>query len=142
VLRPNGKSSATAAASTDRPQPHSRHPVLVVDDGGPHVLEIERLLTAMRVSWETCGPGRDTLDAVRREAACLIAHCGNGKEIPGSLIEAVHQVAPGLAVIVVIDNPDVADTVAAMRGGAHAVIEGGALATGLLHQVSPLLQSA
>ncbi|MCC7463645.1 MAG: hypothetical protein IT480_14425 [Gammaproteobacteria bacterium] len=113
-----------------------------MEDGGAHVFEIQRLLTAMRVNWEACGPGNDTLNAVRREAACLIAHCGQGKEIPVSLINAVHQIAPGLAVIVVIDNPDVADTVAAMRGGAHAVIEGGALATGLLHQVSPLLQSA
>ncbi len=106
------------------------------------MLEIERLLTAMRVPWEACGPGSDTLEAVRREAACLIAPCGKGRESARSLIEAVHRIAPGLAVIVVIDNPDVADTVAAMRGGAHAVIEGSALATGLLHQVSPLLQSA
>lgn len=117
--------------------------MLVVDDGGPHAIEIERLLTAMRIPWEACAPGIDTLEAVRREAACLIAPFGKGRDGgPRSLIEAVHQVAPGLAVIVVLDNPDVADTVAAMRLGAHAVIEGGALATGLLHQVSPLLQSA
>ena len=141
MLRPNGIKSATAAVPTDRPHPQSRHPVLVIDDGGRHVLEIERLLTAMRVCWRACAPGADTLEAVRHEAACLIAPCGKGKESPQSLIEAVHQIAPGLAVIVVIDNPDVADTVAAMRGGAHAVIEGSALATGLLHQVSPLLQS-
>jgi DNA-binding NtrC family response regulator len=133
---------AAAAASPDRPQNHRHQPVLVVDDRSRLVLEIQRLLTAMRVPWEACAPGKDTLEAVRREAACLIAPCGKGQDSADTLIKAVHQIAPGLPVIVVLDNPDVADTVAAMRVGAHAVIEGSALATGLLHQVSPLLQSA
>jgi len=115
--------------------------VLIVDDGGARAGEIERLLTAMRVSWEACTPGAGMLEAVRHEAACLIISFGNGGDGAQKLIEDVHRVAPGLAVIVVIDNPDVAATVAAMRLGAHAVIEGGALATGLLHQVTPLLQS-
>jgi DNA-binding NtrC family response regulator len=142
VLRHNGNRPAAAGLIPDRPQTLRRQPVLVVDDGGPHAVAIERLLTAMRVAWEACAPGSDTLEAVRRDAACLIAPFGKGEDGPRSLIEAVHQVAPGLAVIVVLDNPDVADTVEAMRLGAHAVIEGSALATGLLHQVSPLLQSA
>jgi DNA-binding NtrC family response regulator len=144
VLRLNGFDQAAAAASPspDRPQTLRRHPVLVVDDGGAHSIEIERLLTAMRVTWEACAPGAGTLEAVRRDAACLITPFGNSKDGARSLIEAVHRVAPGLAVIVVLDNPDVAATVAAMRSGAHAVIEGGALATGLLHQVAPLLQSS
>jgi len=142
VLRHTGIRPAAAAAPLDRPQALRRQPVLVVDDGGAHASEIERLLTAMRVPWEACAPGADTLEAVRREAACLITPFGNGKDGAQTLIEAVHRVAPGLAVIVVIDNPDVAATVAAMRLGAHAVIEGGALATGPLHQVTPLLQSS
>jgi len=96
----------------------------------------------MRLPWEACAPGADTLAAARRDPACLITPCGRAADGAEALIEAVHRVAPGLAVIVVIDNPDVAATVAAMRLGAHAVIDGRALATGLLHQVTPLLPSS
>jgi DNA-binding NtrC family response regulator len=143
VLRHIRIGPAAAAAPADRPQSlQRRHPVLVVDDGGGYAGEIKRLLTAMRMPWEACAPGPGTIEAVRHDPACLITPGGNGADWAGTLIEAVHEVAPGLAVIVVIDNPDVAATVAAMRVGAHAVIDGRALATGLLHQVTPLLQSS
>lgn len=136
--------AAAAPALADRPQSLRRQPVLVVDDGGPSAHAIKRLLTAMQLPWEACTPGADMAEAVRRETACVVAPFG-GDGTDGadgaSLIEAVHRVAPGLAVIAVIDNPDVAATVDAMRLGAHAVIEADALAAGLHHQVVPLLKS-
>ena len=140
MQRPPG-THPVAAASRERPQSRRQHPVLVVDDGGAHAAEIERLLTTMRIPWEPCAPGVGTAEAVRREAACLIAPFAPNDDGARALIETVHRIAPGLAVIVVIDDPDVAATVAAMRLGAHAVIEGKALAAGLLHQVAPLLQN-
>jgi DNA-binding NtrC family response regulator len=143
VLRHTGIGPAAAAALDDRPHAlQRRHPVLVIDDGGNPAGEIKRLLTAMRLPWEACAPGDDTIEAVQHDPACLITACGKVADGAATLIKAVHQVAPGLAVIVVIDRPDVAATVEAMRVGAHAVIDGRALATGLLHQVTPLLPSS
>jgi DNA-binding NtrC family response regulator len=133
--------AAAAPALADRPQSFRRQPVLVVDDGGPSAHAIKRLLTAMQLPWEACTPGADMAEAVQRETACVVASFGGHGADGASLIEAVHRVAPGLAVIAVIDNPDVAATVDAMRLGAHAVIEADALAAGLHHQVVPLLKS-
>lgn len=102
---------------------------------------MKRLLTAMQLSWEACTPGADMAEVVRHETACVLAPFGGRGTDGASLIDAVHRVAPGLAVIAVIDNPDVATTVDAMRLGAHAVIEADALVAGLHQQVVPLLKS-
>ena len=58
-----------------------------------------------------------------------------------ALIGAVHELAPGLAVFVVVDNPAVSEAVLVMRSGAHAVIDSRILSTGLMVHVAPLLRA-
>jgi DNA-binding NtrC family response regulator len=57
-----------------------------------------------------------------------------------TLIESLRQVAPGLAVILIADNPAVSEAVTAMKTGAHAVIDSRLLSTGLLLHIAPLLR--
>jgi DNA-binding NtrC family response regulator len=59
-----------------------------------------------------------------------------------AMIVALHRVAPGLAVIVIVDDPAVSEAVAVMQAGAHAVVDSRMLSTGLFHNVASLLRAA
>ena len=58
-----------------------------------------------------------------------------------ALIPALRSAAPGLAVIVVLDHPEVSEAVSVMQAGAWAVVDSKVLSTGLFHHVAPLLDA-
>ena len=107
-------------------------------DGG----EIERLLHALQTPVRHCGSGREAIEIARGgPLACVVAPLQMPDMGAKSLIEALREVAPGLAVIIIVDNPAVDEAVAVMRSGAHAVIDSRIVSTGLRVHLAPLLRS-
>ncbi len=105
--------------------------------------EIRRLVLALQARLQYCKSGGEALEmAGSRSLACIIAPLEMPDMSARALIERLHAAAPGLAVIVVVDNPAVSEAVAVMRSGAHAVVDGRVLSSGLLPHLAPLLRSA
>lgn len=102
--------------------------------------EIGQLLSVLRAPIYYCSSGREAI-AIARDGAlsCVITPLKLPDTAAAKLIRALHRVAPGLAVIVIVDSPGISETVEVMRRGAHAVIDSKTLNSGLLHQVAPLV---
>lgn len=104
--------------------------------------EIERMLRALSAPVIRCASGREALAiASMRPLACVVASLLLADMRATALIPALRLVAPGLAVIVILDNPGVNEAVAVMQAGAHAVVDSQVLGTGLFHHISPLLEA-
>ena len=103
--------------------------------------EIRRLLLALQAVVRFCKTGAEALAVARMQPlACIIAPLQMPDMTARTLIETLRTAAPGLALIVIVDNPAVSEAVTVMRCGAHAVIDGGNLNSGLLQQLAPLLR--
>jgi DNA-binding NtrC family response regulator len=104
--------------------------------------EIRRLLSTLQAPVRQCASGQEAVELARATPlACAIAPLEMPDMGPGTLIESLQEVAPGLAVIFIADNPAVSEAVTAMKTGAHAVIDSRILSSGLLVHVAPLLRS-
>jgi len=104
--------------------------------------EAERLLRAMAPNLVRCASGREAIDIVRtRAVACVVATLLLSDMSATALIPALRSAAPGLAVIVVLDHPEVSEAVSVMQAGAWAVVDSKVLSTGLFHHVAPLLDA-
>lgn len=115
--------------------------VLYVQDRGG--TEVERMLRALSAPMIRCGSGREAIAIARvRPLACVVASLLLADMSATALIPAMRQVAPGLAVIVILDNPQVNEAVAVMQAGAHAVVDSQVLSTGLFHHIAPLIGHA
>lgn len=113
--------------------------VLYVQDRGG--TEVERMLRALSAPVIRCASGREAIAIARiRPLACVVASLLLADMSATALIPALRQVAPGLAVIVILDNPEVNEAVAVMQAGAHAVVDSQVLSTGLFHHLTPLLE--
>lgn len=130
--------------TVDGPQPPAKSPanqpvVLCVQQ--PDGDEIKRLVRALQGPSADCRYGCEAIEAARaRPVSCVIAPLKMPDMSANALIEALREVAPGLPVIVIVDNPAVSEAVTVMRGGAHAVVDSRILSTGLLVHLAPLLR--
>ncbi len=124
-------------------------PAVGVVPGHPAVLcvqqrdseEIRRVLAALQAPLRECADGRAAIEAARAvPLICAIVPLAMPDMGASALIDALHAVAPGLAVFVTADNPAVSEAVAVMRSGAHAVIDNRILSTGLMVHLAPLLR--
>jgi len=105
--------------------------------------DAERLLRAMAPNLIRCGSGREAIEIVRsRAVACVVATLLLADMSATALIPALRSSAPGLAVIVVLDRPEVSEAVSVMQAGAWAVVDSKVLSTGLFHHVAPLLDAS
>ena len=105
--------------------------------------EIRRLVQALQARLHPCASGGEALAVARARAlACVIIPLEMPDMPAHELIERLHGVAPGLAVIVIVDNPAVSEAVAVMRSGAHAVVDGRILSSSLLPHLSSLLRGS
>ena len=108
----------------------------------PNAADIRRLVLALRAPLRFCGSGGEALELARaRPLSCIIAPLTMPDMTARTLIETLREVAPGLAVIVIVDNPAVSEAVTVMRSGAHAVVDSRILSSGLLLHLAPLLRS-
>ena len=105
--------------------------------------EIKRLLRALRAPLRLCASGLEAIDAARAGSplTCAIAPLQMPDMGANTLIESLREIAPGLAVIIIVDNPAVSEAVAVMKSGAHAVVDSRILSTGLLRHLAPLLRN-
>ena len=104
--------------------------------------EIRRLLLALQAVVRFCKTGAEALAVARMQPlACIIAPLEMPDMSARALIDTLRTAAPGLALIVIVDNPAVSEAVTVMRAGAHAVVDGRNLNSGLLQQLTPLLRS-
>ena len=104
--------------------------------------EVERLLRAMGAQVTHCAQGREALViAASRALSCVLSPARLTDMSATSLIDAMQQAAPGLKVIIIVDNPEVSEAVEAMQIGAHAVVDSRRLSTGLYYHVAPLLRA-
>jgi DNA-binding NtrC family response regulator len=102
---------------------------------------IRRVVQALQGRLHHCESGGEALAVARARAlACVIAPLEMPDMPAHELIERLHEVSPGLAVIVIVDDPAVSEAVAVMRSGAHAVVDGKVLAGALLPHLSALLR--
>ena len=113
--------------------------VLCVQQG--HSEAIKRLVRAFRTPLHHCGSGHEAVAIARSRArSCVIAPLTMPDMGAKGLIEALHAVAPGLAVVVIADNPAVSEAVTVMRCGAHAVVDSKKLSAELLLHLAPLMR--
>jgi DNA-binding NtrC family response regulator len=104
--------------------------------------EVERLLRAMGAQVTHCTQGREALViAASRALSCVLSPVQLTDMNATSLIDAMAHAAPGLKVIVIVDNPAVSEAVGVMQIGAHAVVDSRRLSTGLYYHVAPLLRA-
>jgi len=104
--------------------------------------EAERLLKAIEPNLIRCASGREAVSIVRsRAVACVVATLLLADMSATALIPALRSAAPGLAVIVVLDRPEVSEAVGVMQAGAWAVVDSKVLSTGLFHHVAPLIDA-
>jgi FixJ family two-component response regulator len=103
-------------------------------------IEIGQLLSVLRSPIYYCASGREAV-AIARDGAlsCVITPLRLPDSGAAKLIKQLHRVAPGLAVIVIVNSPDISVAVEVMRRGAHAVIDSRTLSAGLLHHIAPLV---
>jgi DNA-binding NtrC family response regulator len=105
--------------------------------------EVERLLDAMHAPFRQCAGGREALTiAASGPLSCVLTPLLLADMSATTLIDALQQAAPGLKVIVIVENPAVSEAVAVMQAGAHAVVDSRRLSMGLYHHVAPLLHGA
>jgi DNA-binding NtrC family response regulator len=118
-----------------------RTPVLCVEQRD--IGEIERLVRALQAPLLQCTTGSEAIEFVRgdRALACVIAPLLMPDMGAQTLIESLQPIAPGLAVIVVVDSPAISEAVNVMRSGAHAVVESQVLSTSLMVHLAPLLRA-
>lgn len=103
--------------------------------------KIRSVLSALQAPVLDCRDGAAAIAAAGgKTLSCAIAPLAMPDMPAGTLIAGLHAVAPGLAVLIVVDGPAIADTVALMRAGAHAVIDGAVVSTGLMVHLAPLLR--
>jgi DNA-binding NtrC family response regulator len=133
---------ATLPASSDaRPLEGRATPVVLYVDEREDT-EAERLLRAIAPNLIRCASGREAVAIVRiRPVACVVATLLLADMSATALIPALRGAAPGLAVIVVLDRPEVREAVSVMQAGAWAVVDSKVLSTGLLHHIAPLLDA-
>jgi len=121
----------------------------VTESGGRRVLlvsgsltldaRIRRQLLLMRAAIETCSSGEAALELAADDSFCCVITPATLSDMSATaLIQAMQQAVPGMPVVVVVEETDVADAVRVMQAGAHAVIEGLSLGSGLLQYVAPL----
>lgn len=104
--------------------------------------EIRRLLLALQATPRFCKTGGEALDVARTQPlSCIIAPLEMADMSARALIETLRTTAPGLALIVIVDNPGISEAVTVMRSGAHAVVDGRTLSSGLLQHLAPLLRN-
>lgn len=104
---------------------------------------MDRLLHAMGAHVTHCALGREALNiAASRSLSCVLSPARLADMSATTLINSMHQAAPGLKVIVIVDNPAVSEVVEAMQFGAHAVVDSRRLSTGLYYHIAPLLRGA
>jgi len=107
----------------------------------PAAGEVERLLHAMGAQVTHCALGSEALDiAASRSLSCVLAPTQLADMSATTLIDSLQHAAPGLKVIVIVDNPAVSEAVEAMQFGAHAVVDSRRLSSGLYHYIAPLLR--
>lgn len=107
-----------------------------------HDAEIQRLLIALQATARFCKTGGEALAMARAQPlACIIAPLEMPDMTARALIDTLRTTAPGLALIVTVDSPAVSDAVTVMRSGAHAVVDGANLNSGLLQHLAPLLRN-
>jgi DNA-binding NtrC family response regulator len=128
--------------------PVGKPPVARTRATGPAVLclrqrdevEIGHLLGVLHSPIYYCANGCEAIAIARDGTLCCVLMPLVLPDIAAAtLIDELHRVAPGLAVIVIVDSPGISDAVEVMRHGAHAVIDSRTLNAGLLHQVAPLV---
>ena len=103
-------------------------------------IEIGQLLSVLGSPIYYCSSGREAIAIARAGAlSCVLTPLRLPDTGAVKLIRALHRVAPGLAVIVIVDSPGISEAVEVMRRGAHAVIDSRTLNSGLLHHVAPLV---
>ncbi len=104
--------------------------------------EIRRVLAALQAPLRECADGQAAIAAAQAvPLCCAIVPLQMPDMDASTLIGGLHSAAPGLAVLVVVDNPAVSEAVTVMRSGAHAVIDSRILSTGLLVHLAPFLRS-
>lgn len=107
----------------------------------PAADEVERLLHAMGAQVTHCALGSEALRiAAARSLSCVLSPAQLADMSATTLINSLQHAAPGLKVIVIVDNPAVSEAVKVMQFGAHAVVDSRRLSTGLYHHVAPLLR--
>jgi DNA-binding NtrC family response regulator len=107
------------------------------------IAEIERLVQALQAPLLQCTSGAEAIEFVRGDRAliCVIAPLLMSDMGAHTLIESLQPIAPGLAVIVIVDSPAISEAVHVMRGGAHAVVERQVLSTSLVVHLAPLIRA-
>jgi DNA-binding NtrC family response regulator len=104
--------------------------------------EIRRVLAALHAPTRECPDGHAAIATARRDPlTCAVVPLQMPDMGASALIGAMREAAPGLAVVVVVDNPVVSEAVRVMRSGAHAVIDSRILSTGLMVHLAPLLRA-
>ena len=102
---------------------------------------MDRLLRAMGAQVTHCALGSEALDiAASRSLACVLSPARLADMSAITLIDSLQHAAPGLKVIVIVENPEVSEAVEVMQSGAHAVVDSRRLGTGLYAHVAPLLR--
>ena len=112
--------------------------------GGPAALDdrIERQLAAMQIGVVRCPTAAEALARAQRDhSRCAIVPTALTDMSAVDLLSRGRESAPELAIVVVIDHPDVASAVQVMKSGAHAVIDSHALGSGLQQHVAPLVRA-
>lgn len=102
-------------------------------------VRIRRQLMLINAQTEVCASGSAALElATDDRFCCVIAPAVLPDMTAITLIKSMQQAAPGMPVVIVVEETDVADAVRVMQAGAHAVIESLSLGSGLLQYVAPL----
>lgn len=104
-------------------------------------MRIRRQLLLMRAATETCASGEAALALAADDFCCVITPATLSDMSAITLIQSMQRAVPGMPVVVVVEEADVADAVRVMQAGAHAVIESLSLGSGLLQYVAPLTRA-
>jgi DNA-binding NtrC family response regulator len=102
-------------------------------------VRIRRQLLLMHAATETCSSGAAALELAADDSFCCVITPATLSDMSAiTLIQSMQRAVPGMPVVVVVEETDVADAVRVMQAGAHAVIESLSLGSGLLQYVAPL----
>ena len=102
-------------------------------------IRIRRQLMLMNAQTEVCASGNAALELATDDRFCCVITPAVLPDMTAiTLIKSMQRAAPGMPVVVVVEETDVADAVRVMQAGAHAVIESLSLGSGLLQYVAPL----
>lgn len=102
-------------------------------------VRIRRQLLLMRAPIETCSSGEAAVELAADDSVCCVITPATLSDMSAiALIKSMQRAVPGMPVVVVVEETDVADAVRVMQAGAHAVIESRSLGSGLLQYVAPL----